>query len=84
MPDHGEDFLIGNHVPGVRHAHVRLGLIIERHHLHLEAQLLDRPLQLLDSELGTELDALAHGRLIARERTLRGDLHRPLRLPCFG
>ena len=60
-----QDVLVGDDVLGVGHADVGLGLVVEGHELDLEARLLEGALELLDGELGAELDALAERGLAA-------------------
>src|SRR2546422_8311015 len=79
MADDGENVLVRDDVLRVRHADVRLGLIVERDQGDLVAHLREVAPPLLDGELGAELDALTEGRLAAAERALGGDLDRALR-----
>src|SRR6266700_1793278 len=84
MADHREDVLVRDDVLGVRDADVWLGLIIEGDELDLVPHLLERALQLVDGELGAQLDALAERGLPAREWALRGDLDRAFALRVAG
>jgi len=65
VTDDGHDVLVGDDVLGVGDADVGLGLIVEGHELDLVAHLLEIALQLLDGELGAELDAFAQSGLAA-------------------
>ncbi len=78
MANDGQDVLVGDDVLRVGHAHVRLSLVVVGHERDLVTHLLKVALEVLNRELGAELDALTEGRLTATERALGGDLDRAL------
>jgi hypothetical protein len=80
VADDRQDVLVGDDVLAVGHADVRLGLVVERYEIDLEARLLETAFELVDGELGAELDAFTKCRLATRERALGGDLDGALAL----
>src|SRR5262245_103468 len=76
MADDDHDRLVGDDVLRVRDADVRLGLIVVRDQLDLEAGFLEIALELLDAELRAELDAFTERGLAAAQRALRRDFDR--------
>jgi len=80
VADEEEDVGVGHNVLGVGHTHIGLGLVIERHELDLEAHLLQGALELVNGQLGPQLDPLPQGGLLPREGALGGDLDGPLLL----